>query len=439
MEFDTRLTVRGRKPVPTIRFNGKNVTETVSSYLTSLSYTDVASGESDSIDLTFHNVGMKWLKNWYPVKGDRIAASINFKNWYEMKTSNTYSCGSFVLDSIGFQGGPIRMSLGALAVPVKDAFKATSRTVTWKNITIREIAKKIADRYGLKLSYDAGSVTIENLEQNDQTDSAFLYELCKTYGLAMKVYSNRIIIYDKGEYEKKKTVVTLTRSDFLEDEWDYSDSLIGTYTGANISYQGAADDEEIKTYVGFSEKGSSLRTLNITEKADNLKDAKLKAAARVNEENEKTTTLSGKIQANPKITAACNVQIEGMGKINGKYFIDKVVTEVGESGSSMSLEMHRIQERLSYLTVPKKTTSKTTSQKSADTEKKSYQVGDIVNFHGGTHYVSSYPGAAGSSAKAGPAKITIANGSGKAHPWHLQTTDWSKSNVYGWVDNGTFD
>ena len=63
-------------------------------------------------------------------------------------------------------------------------------------------------------------------------------------------------------------------------------------------------------------------------------------------------------------------------------------------------------------------------------EKKDYQVGDIVNFHGGTHYISSYPGAKGYSARAGKAKITIKDGSGKAHPWHLIHTD-SGSNVYG--------
>ena len=78
-------------------------------------------------------------------------------------------------------------------------------------------------------------------------------------------------------------------------------------------------------------------------------------------------------------------------------------------------------------------------QRAADPpEKGSYAVGDIVNFHGGTHYYSSYPGAKGYSARAGKAKITIANGSGKAHPWHLIHTD-SGSNVYGWVDEGTFD
>ncbi len=69
---------------------------------------------------------------------------------------------------------------------------------------------------------------------------------------------------------------------------------------------------------------------------------------------------------------------------------------------------------------------------------KSYKVGDIVNFKGGTHYVSSYSGAKGYSARAGQAKITIANGSGKTHPWHLIHTK-SGSNVYGWVDDGTFE
>ena len=68
-----------------------------------------------------------------------------------------------------------------------------------------------------------------------------------------------------------------------------------------------------------------------------------------------------------------------------------------------------------------------------------YQVGDIVDFHGGKHYISSYPGAQGYDVAPGKAKITENGGSGKAHPWHLVTQDWSQTHVYGWVDDGTFD
>lgn len=70
-----------------------------------------------------------------------------------------------------------------------------------------------------------------------------------------------------------------------------------------------------------------------------------------------------------------------------------------------------------------------------------HAVGDIVNFHGGMHYVSSYADAKGYKATAGKAKITkdpSCSKNGGAHPWHLIHVD-SSSNVYGWVDEGTFD
>ena len=77
-------------------------------------------------------------------------------------------------------------------------------------------------------------------------------------------------------------------------------------------------------------------------------------------------------------------------------------------------------------------------QQEENTAAKSYNIGDVVNFKGGMHYVSSYPDAKGYSARAGQAKITKKDGSGKAHPWHLIHAD-EASNVYGWVDDGTFE
>ncbi len=75
---------------------------------------------------------------------------------------------------------------------------------------------------------------------------------------------------------------------------------------------------------------------------------------------------------------------------------------------------------------------------SGERKKTGYKAGDIVTFHGGIHFVSSYPGAKGYPANAGKARITLANGVGRAHPWHLIHAD-GISNVYGWVDDGTFD
>ena len=61
----------------------------------------------------------------------------------------------------------------------------------------------------------------------------------------------------------------------------------------------------------------------------------------------------------------------------------------------------------------------------------SFNVGDVVHFSGSKHYTSA-SGTSGSSAKAGPAKITLIS-KGAKHPYHIVHTD-NTSNVYGWVD-----
>jgi LysM repeat protein len=61
----------------------------------------------------------------------------------------------------------------------------------------------------------------------------------------------------------------------------------------------------------------------------------------------------------------------------------------------------------------------------------SFKVGDVVQFTGSKHYTSA-SGTSGSSAKAGPAKITLIS-KGAKHPYHIVHTD-NTSNVYGWVD-----
>ncbi|MEF2753713.1 MAG: hypothetical protein U0N25_02215, partial [Agathobaculum butyriciproducens] len=228
---------------------------------------------------------------------------------------------------------------------------------------------------------------------------------------------------------------TIKRADFIGDDWDYTDTLEGTYTGARTSYKKGNDSKEISIYVGLvGEKAKGARTLKISEQSDSENDARYKAAAKVNLENEKATVLTGTIFARPEIVAGICVKVKDLGKADGKYFVDEVKTKVSDSGTTQEIQLHKCQKQLKGDPPP-------APPAPAAPAKKTYKVGDIVNFHGGTHYYSSYPGARGYSARAGRAKITLGpdcRGNGHAHPWHLIHVD-SSSNVYGWVDEGTFD
>lgn len=102
---------------------------------------------------------------------------------------------------------------------------------------------------------------------------------------------------------------------------------------------------------------------------------------------------------------------------------------IDEDTHKFTRECHTMTLKLNF--------AKETSAASNDNSSKDYKVGDVVQFNGGYHYVSSTASKpAGSKCAAGPAKITLI-AKGASHPWHLIHTD-SQSHVYGWVDEGSF-
>lgn len=424
-----------RKASADFYFNGKSVTTDLKGYLKSVSYTDPASEDSDGLDITLQNIGMDWMGRKYPQKGDRVSGSLLFRNWEREGVDEKLECGSFVLDNVSFSGGPLEVKMQCLSVPEDGSFKTRECTKVWKEVTVKGIAREIARKHGLAMRYSGPEITIKSIEQSQKTDSDFLVEICDKYGLKLKVYNQSIVVYDQTEMEKKKSIATLGRELFIDDNWEYEDSLEGTYTGARISYKSADDSEEISVYIGLTaEDAQGARVLKINETADSVSDAYYKAAAQVNKSNESATTISGEIWANPRICAGATVKVTGMGRADGKYFVDKSTIELSDSGTKQSLEMHKCQPRLAY--APRAAVPAPVSGGGS----KDYKAGDIVQFNGGTHYLSSHADAGGSPAKEGPAKITLTPdcaGNGGAHPWHLVHTD-NTSNVYGWVDEGTF-
>lgn len=328
------------------KFNGKWLGKSLDGYLQSVIYTDVASGKSDQLEIVLQNIEMDWLGKKYPKKGDRVDGRIIFVNWDSILDKKV-DCGAFVLDDVGFSGGPLTAEFGCVAAPIDSSFNTRERTKTYKDVTIGEIAQEIADKYGLELRCSDADIRIKTIEQSQKTDSVFLYDLCDTYGLSMKVYKKAIVIYDQTVMEEKKTVARLTRESFIDDRWDYKDALVGVYTGARISYKPGDGSDEISVYVGEKdEEAKDARVLHVNEVADSISDAYFKAAAAVNKSNQEATTLSGDIWPDPKICAGVTVKVSGLGKADGKYFVDKCVTEVGGSRSRQTVEMHKCQERL---------------------------------------------------------------------------------------------
>lgn len=202
-------------------YNGTAATAEISGFVTDISYTDPASGEADSLDITLQDRDRRWTGAWIPVAGDTLAATIRALNCQYSGDNRILPCGFFIVDSFSFSGWPVSGSISAISTPLDSSFTTTQRTKTWENVTIKEIGTEIAGRAGIALAWDVEGdpFTIKSVEQSEQTDCEFYMNLCNTYGLAMKVYAQKIVVYDREAYKKKGAAAVLSPSNMKSWSW----------------------------------------------------------------------------------------------------------------------------------------------------------------------------------------------------------------------------
>lgn len=301
--------------------------------ITAFSYTDVASGQSDSVSVTMHDIGKEWMGGYMPKKGADLGAKVVLTNW---EGSSSFDCGTFVLDDISFSGRPTSCVLGGVSVPAMDDFKSLPQTNTFEKTTIQQIAMQFAQSAGVALYYDAPTIQIAEIEQSNQTNSAFLYSLCEKYGLSMKVYNHKIVIFDTVAYEEKDAVATISEGEMIK--WSYNTTVEGTYTGVNLNYTDPDVEDTLNVVMG-----SQGRMYSINTQASNKYDAELQAAAKVNQANRQIETMEITILPKTSIVASHCIAISGLGNIDGKYFVDKIKHDIWSRGYTMALSIHKVQ------------------------------------------------------------------------------------------------
>lgn len=215
--------------------------------------------------------------------------------------------------------------------------------------------------------------------------------------------------------------------------------------GANITnYKYVKSIEDVKTRIKLmSSEGTVLAQEQDTELEkkigifqdvntpdESLTTAQIKSLAKTLLEEKKTPERSlslNDILGKTDVISGVGVfiKIPHLG-LNRTFYVDRDTHTFKGNLHTMSVELNLISE----MSVEK-------PKEEVQEEKKDYKQGDIVQFHGGKHYVSSTASSpASTNLKEGPAKITY-TANGAAHPWHLVHTD-GQTTVYGWVDDGTF-
>ena len=311
----------------------------------SMRYTDYAEGSSDEIIIELTDQDRDWIGGWFPEKGHLLNVYIDYYNWFLNCTLAAFHCGNFIVDDISLSGPAHSMTIKGVSQPAGTDFKETPRYQTWQQITIKQIAQELMKRYGMNELYFYGEETvIEELEQDGETDCEFIKRICDRYGYSLKIYMVGFVIYKKEIYEPRGTVRTFETENEWET-WSYNSTLMGTYTGAKISYsnpQKGSEADDIEITVGTPE-----RLLIINERADTEAEAIEIARNRVNKENESAETLEFTLRFDPRLVASSNIEVKGIHqKVDGKYFISQVMTDMSSKGLKMSVSAYKIFQRI---------------------------------------------------------------------------------------------
>ena len=303
-------------------------------------------------------------------------------------------------------------------------------TFTYENKTASDVFRDCCTRFGLpmgevaKCSYKIPELTKSKTTAFDAIADALSLDFDAT-GIRHYVSS------DRGK------ISLLTRRENIM-QWVIE-------VGQNLSsYSYTRSIEDIKTRVKLvSKEGTTL-----AEKSNAALEKKLGVFQEIDRPDESLTTaqINDLIASilDEKSTPERTLDVEAMGiaEVISGIGVYIIIPELGLSRTFyVDEDTHTFKDNLHTMSLKLNYANDLAKEPKGGGDSgggsKDYKVGDVVQFNGGYHYVSSTASnPTGSKCKAGPAKITLI-AKGAKHPYHLIHTD-SSTRVYGWVDSGTF-
>lgn len=322
-----------RRALAKIEIQGSTVWGGISSYNRDLTFTEVASGETDSLDIKLHDCDNHWLNDWLIDKGTRLLARIELENWDKQNEYRTIDCGEFICDSIKVTGYPIEVVIRSISIPVN----GTKNTKKWEKVSVSAIAQDICNNLGVGLEYYADNIVIKSQTQSQQTDIDFLFKVCQEYGFGMKVYKNKIIIFDRAKQDEAESVGSFEVG-AISESFELSDNEEGFYTGVKMKYKNEGEDTEREYIYGEKEK-----MLTPSTTASSIQEAQIKSKAALYNANSTAIKLKMNCMGGTPIYPGSNYYFSGLGKYSGKYGVDKATHYLGENDFyTISVEAHAI-------------------------------------------------------------------------------------------------
>jgi phage protein D len=340
--------MKARRSYVKITYEGKDITGDLTPYFKGLSYTDNLD-KADTASFTL--LGDKWIKEWAILKGDRFQIDIGVLNWKHQGDSRVLKCGTFIVDDISFSGAPDMMTVSGNSIDITKDLKGVCRDNTWENISLKEIAQEISERYSMNLFYDCDEEFIyEKIDQVKESDAQLLSRIVKEHGFTIKITSEQLIIFDDKKYEDRETVATFSKEDLTSYEIQCDD--LDVYDACEITFYDPILGVQIKgRYEAPASSFYKVRTGKVyyknvdtgvtgVSKEEKEKYLRERAKKLLRNKNKNETQIRIDQMGDPGYLAGITAKATGFGRYDGIYLITSVTHSL-DSGYKCSIAARR--------------------------------------------------------------------------------------------------
>ena len=265
-------------------FNKVDISDEIAHSISSLNYTDNSKNAIDDLELELENLDYRWLKEWYPDENAQLLVGIHEEKENE---TNFLDLGTFYVDEPTFENN--RLNLKCLALPLDQNIRDQKNSVAWERITLKELVTQIANKHEMNVEIYADNEFFERLDQNQETDLAFINRVVKETGLNMKVSDDKIIIFDDEEMEKNDTVEIFNINDERIRSFSLKKKNKEIYDNVEVSYYDPDKKKVIKEIITKKEleKRNQVTTESSEEKSSENKKSKNSSKSSKNKKSSK--------------------------------------------------------------------------------------------------------------------------------------------------------
>lgn len=336
-------------PVFVLSYEQKNITSDITPYVRSVTYTDYLSGQSDELEVELEDADGRWVRHWYPGKGDTLSLKIGYE------AAPLLPCGAFEIDEIEFAQPPATVSIRGLATGIKKSVR-TRESRPFENTTLAAIAQRIAKRNKLTLTGKIRDIRIDRVTQYQERDVEFLTRLAREYGYAFKIVGRKLVFTELADLRDGGTVATLKATDLISIRM--RDKIKDVYEEAKGKYH----DPKTKKLVVYGMKGDQVTEVGQTTtsakkqsgqstSSDTLKlssrgskaAVQAKTQAALEAANLQQTAGDLSVPGNPKLVAGTTFELADCGKLSGKYLVESARHRLDRGGGYITeLEVKRV-------------------------------------------------------------------------------------------------